>query len=246
MYNFLSYTGASRITHLLWITSRKHLLWHHHIRNNLKDPGGLRTSTQYIFAMYLQTSLIGTLEEKTSLSFLLHAKDGSGQTRQDLPVSNQDSTDQTLYFKLSKSKAFPRQFSATVCSGCCQKWLEKPQNFVKSQNISINSTDLFRTAGVDQPWLLATVITNRSSASQGPLFVGVLHPMSVRHLAKHDSVFWDLSTIPECNNFAHKWFKVPDCHKSLRVPTECWEEDKHHWLSLHLGPALASKVNCGS
>lgn len=46
-----------------------------------KDPGGLRTSIQYIFAMYLQTGLLGTLEEKASLDFFLrHMKEGSGQT----------------------------------------------------------------------------------------------------------------------------------------------------------------------
>lgn len=46
-------------------TSWEHLLLCCHERNNLqKEPGGLRISIQSIFALYLQTGLLGTLEEK--------------------------------------------------------------------------------------------------------------------------------------------------------------------------------------
>lgn len=72
-------------------TSWEHLLLCCHGRNNLqKDSGGLRKSIQSIFALYLQTGLLGTLEEKISLRFLSTAYERFGQT------GSEDSPDQSL------------------------------------------------------------------------------------------------------------------------------------------------------
>lgn len=90
----------------------------------IKDPGGLRTPIQYIFAMYLQTGLLGTLDILRFLSTAYERRVWSN-------TGKKDSTDQPIYFQLHRSKALPRQFTATVCSGCCQKWLGKTSEFCK-------------------------------------------------------------------------------------------------------------------
>lgn len=107
-------------------TSWEHLPLCCHKRNNLqKEPGGLGISIQSIFALYLQTGLLGTLEEKKSSRFLSTAYERRVWSNRDweFPWSV------TLFqAQQSKAKHYPDN-SGLLCSGSCEKWWGKNSGF---------------------------------------------------------------------------------------------------------------------
>lgn len=86
-----------------------------------KGPRGLRTSTQCIFCNVSTDWPFRNLGRKSILRFLSMAYQRRVWSNRQV---NKDSTHQSFYFKLSKSKALPRNSQ------------ERPQDFLKFQNTS--------------------------------------------------------------------------------------------------------------
>lgn len=210
-------------------TSWEHLLLCCHERNNLqKEPGGLGISIQSIFALYLQTGLLGTLEEKKSLRFLSTAYERRVWSNRgwEFPWSV------TLY-QAQQSKALPRQFRATVFRLLWKMVREKLGILVNSKIQAVNLRVLFRTDGVGQPSCRLQMLPTLKSSP------GLL-AQCLKGLEKHEKVFWDLFMILECKQQEQlcSW-TVPGWHRSpraLRGGQSC------SWLCP--GPAKAAYTGC--
>lgn len=156
-------------------TSWEHLLLCCQERNNLhKEPGGLRISIQSIFALYLQTGLLGTLEEKKSLRFLSTAYERRVWSNRDweFPWS-------VTLFQAQQSKALPRQFRATVFR---LLWKTVRENLRILLNSKIQAVNLIvRTDGVGDPAAGYTEILSWSPGSvsegSGKAWEGFLGPL---------------------------------------------------------------------
>lgn len=162
-------------------TSWEHLLLCCHERNNLqKEPGGLRISIQSIFALYLQTGLLGTLEEKKSLRFLSTAYERRVWSNKEweFPWS-------VTLFQAQQSKALPRQFRATVFRLLSKMVREKLRILLNSKIQAVHLRVLFRTDGVDWP------SCRPLKSSPGLL------DQCLKGIWKSMRVFWDLFRILE-------------------------------------------------
>lgn len=191
-------------------TSWEHLLLCCHERNNLqKEPGGLGISIQSTFALYLQTGLLGTLEEKKSLRFLSTACERRVWSNRDwqFPWA-------VTLFQAQQSKAFPRQFRATVFRLLWKMVRENLRILLNSKIQAVNWRVLFRTDGVGQPSCRLQMLPTLKSSPGLPA-------QCLEGLEKHEKVSWELCMTPECKHQAQlcSW-TVPGWHRSPRGP--CW------------------------
>lgn len=194
-------------------TSWEHLLLCCHERNNLqKEPGGSRISIQSIFALYLETGLSGTLEEKKSLRFLSTAYERRVWSNKEweFPWS-------VTLFQAQQSKALPRQSRATVFRLLSKMVREKLRILLNSKIQAVNLRVLFRTDGVGQPSCRLQMLPTLKS-SPG-LLDQCLKAMwkSMRGFSGTSLWSWSANTT---NNFAHEPSTVPGWHRPAR--SDCW------------------------
>lgn len=179
-----------------------------HERNNLqKEPGGLRISIQSIFALYLQTGLLGTLEEKKSLRFFSTAYERRVWSNKEweFPWS-------VTLFQAQQSKALPRQFRATVFRLLSKMVREKLRILLNSKIQAVHLRVLVRTDGMDWP-------SCRPLKSSPGLLDQSLKGIWKGMRGFSGTSLWPWSANTR-NNFAHEQSTVPGWHRPPR--SDCW------------------------
>lgn len=172
-----------------------------------KSQVALRISIQSIFALYLQTGLLGTLEEKKSLRFFSTAYERRVWSNKEweFPWS-------VTLFQAQQSKALPRQFRATVFRLLSKMVREKLRILLNSKIQAVHLRVLFRTDGVDWP-------SCRPLKSSPGLLDQSLKGIWKGMRGFSGTSLWSWSANTR-NNFAHEQSTVPGWHRPPR--SDCW------------------------